>query len=151
MLLFFIFAALGVELFGDLSKDAGKPDKEQTAIGGLTSHSVQAPSASFSPSVNFICMTLIALRSLWLDYLTGFSNRYRWQLLRNTIAHLLLRCPLKKSPPCSFFHFLPVYPLQFVMSCTRVKVSDATPHSKTLGWRFCCSSESRQETTGTAS
>lgn len=36
MLLFFIFAALGVELFGDLSKDTcsmhtGKPDKVQTA------------------------------------------------------------------------------------------------------------------------
>lgn len=47
MLLFFIFAALGVELFGDLSKGTrtthtGKPDKAETKIHTYTFHSVHA-------------------------------------------------------------------------------------------------------------
>lgn len=68
-----------------------------------------APSASFCPSVNSIYMSLIAFWSLWLDYLTGFSNRYIWRLLRNTIVYLLLCCQKNflLVPSFTFCLFIP--------------------------------------------
>lgn len=68
MLLFFIFAALGVELFGDLSKNTcsmhtgSQADRAQTKIHTNTSHSVQAQACTkclILRSVGLICLFVV--------------------------------------------------------------------------------------------